>query len=140
MIFTFLNTSSLSFLLLATATHTDRMLCYIQHTMKPLAIDTSKCPISGTSSIGFIDSSLSSSITPSTFHSIPGLKFSIPANSSDRNLFSPSRLNTQIPRTVYWYFWAYRFLLLVYICPTFLFLVSCGRLSWLMSVFQRTLK
>ena len=29
--------------------------------------------------------------------------------------FSPSRLNTQIPRTVYWYFWACRFLLLVYI-------------------------
>ena len=61
---------------------------------------------------------------PSPTHSfIPGLKPSFSANPSHCSLsFSSSGLTTWIPQTVYCYSWA------------------CGRLSELMSAFERTLK
>jgi len=73
---------------------------------------------------------------------IPGLKPSFSANSSHRSLsFSSSRLTTWIPRTVYCYFWAYPFLLFsFFLFLHFLWSFPCGRLSELMSAFERTLK
>jgi len=38
------------------------------------------------------------------------------------------------------YLWAYPFLLFSSFFPLFIFLVPCGRLSWLLSAFERTLK
>jgi len=46
----------------------------------------------------------------------------------------------RIPRNVYWYFWAYPFLLFSFSFFPLFSLVQCGRLSWLMSAFACTLK
>ena len=92
---------------------------------------------SGTSSVSSVDSPLSSPITPSLF---PGLKPSFAANPSHRSL--PFLLQDWL----HGFPWPFtdtsehiRFLLYIFVFSTFSFLVSCGRLSWLMSAFERTL-
>ena len=50
-----------------------------------------------------------------------------------------SGLTPRIPRTVYRYFWAFRFLLFCSSFFHFQFLVPCGRLNWLMSAFDRVM-
>jgi len=71
-----------------------------------LSNSASPSSFSGTS----IDSPLSSTITPSLFHS--RLKTSLFCKSfPPQPTFSSPGLNPRIPRTVYRYFWAYPFLL-----------------------------
>ena len=80
------------------------------------------------------------STTHSFFHS--RLKTSFSANHSHRSFsFSFSGLTTLISQTFYCYstYEHIRFYFLVFLFYTFL-LVPCGRLSWLMSAFERTLK
>jgi len=86
--------------------------------------------MSGTSSIGSIDSPLSSSITLHSF--VPGLKpFS--ANPSHHSL--PFLLqDSRHTFSIYRYFWAYPLLLFSFFYFfTFWLLVPCGRLDWLVS-------
>ena len=76
----------------------------------------------------------------STSHSfIPGLKPFLQILPTVASLFS-SGLTPLIPRTVYRYFWAYQFLLFSFLFSTFLFLVSCSRLSCRISAFECTFK
>jgi len=68
---------------------------------------------------------------------------SFSANPSHRSLsFSSSGFTTWIPQTVHCYSWAYSgFYFLVFFCfYAFQLSLPCGRLSWLMLSFERTLK
>ena len=69
--------------------------------------------MSGTSSISFIDSPLSSSITPSLFHSRLETFF-LQILSSIAFLFFSRTDSTDYLRTVYQYFWAYPFLVFLF--------------------------
>jgi len=53
---------------------------------------------------------------------------------------SSSGLTPRIPWTVYWYFWAYPFLLFSFSVFHFLCFWCRAELNWLMSAFERTLK
>ena len=83
------------------------------------------------SHIGSIDSPLSSSITPSLFHSSLNTFLFCKSFPPWPSIFSFPWLTPQITWTVYRYFWVYPFLLV------FHFSISvfgpCGRLNWLVS-------
>ena len=87
-----------------------------------LSNSASPISLSGISPISSIDSPLSSSITPSLFHS--RLKtFLFYKSFPPQPTFSSPGLTPWIPRTVYRYFWAYPFLL--FSLPFFLFSPVC---------------
>ena len=101
------------------------------------SISDSPSPMNGTSSIGSIDSPFSSSITLHSF--IPGLKSSFSTTTSHRNLLFllqdwlhrfPGLFSLPIPLSISIFF---------FLVFGFWFLVPCGKLSRLMSVFERTL-
>jgi len=72
---------------------------------------------------------------------IPGFKPFFSANLSHRSLsYSSSRLTTWIPQTFTVISEHVRFYFLVFFCFALWLSVPCGRLSWLMSAFERPLK
>jgi len=76
-----------------------------------------------------------------TLSFIPGLKPSFSANPSHCSFSFSSGLTTWISQTVYCYFWAYPFLLFSFsVLGLHFTAVPCGRLSWLMSALENTLK
>jgi len=111
-----IQTTSTSFSLRITRRLWNELPASLHQPRTNLSISASPNSLSGTSSIGSVDSPLSSFITPSLSH-------------SKLQAFSSSRLTPRIPRTVCDTSEHIRFLLFSFLFSTFYFLVPCGRLS-----------